>query len=138
MTKHDSHSLFNPSSVDFGRILVAILVFAGVLTSAGAQTAAGNLGNVWCLGDSWTDCWERKTWRRHLWQGLSVRGWTANFVGTLTTDSRCESGQAFDRDHNGIAGITARELLDLRLASWLAQLTPDTVLSLLGGNDENF
>lgn len=58
-----------------------------------------------------------------------------NFVGTRTTNRYCESGQQFDRDHNGVLGITAEEVLNQRLTPWLAALTPDTVLLLLGGND---
>lgn len=99
------------------------------------QFRPGDLGNLWCVGDSWTDCSAQHTWRRKLSQDLIAKGWIVDFVGTLTTTNPCESGQVFDREHDGVAGITATEVLGSALTNWLATVTPDTVLLLLGGND---
>ena len=52
-----------------------------------------------------------------------------------TIPTNCETGQTFDRDHNGISGITAEEVLTGRLSGWLNAVTPDTVLLTLGAND---
>lgn len=95
----------------------------------------GDLGNLWCLGDSYTQCFGSYTWRRQLSQDLDAAGWEVDFVGTLVSPANCETGQTFDRDHNGISGITAEEVLTDRLSGWLNAVTPDTVLLLLGGND---
>jgi len=99
------------------------------------QFSPGNLGNLWCIGDSWTDCSALRTWRRKLSQDLVATGWVVDFVGTITTPSLCEPGQSFDRQHDGIAGITALDVLNNNLNSWLTTVTPNTVLLLLGGND---
>jgi hypothetical protein len=99
------------------------------------QPRPGTLGNLWCLGDSWTDCFLNYSWRRKLSQDLEGAGWALDFVGTLNTPLACEAGQVFDRDHNGVSGITAEEVLNNRLPGWLSALDPDTVLLLLGGND---
>jgi len=119
------------------KMLAALLLLSGSGREgvAGDLAGPGNLGNLWCVGDSWTDCFIGFTWRRKLSQNLRAAGWQVNFVGTRTTNRLCETGQRFDRDHNGIAGMTAQELLDTRLTPWLNALTPDTVLLLIGGND---
>lgn len=104
--------------------------------SAQTTTAelAGNLGNLWCLGDSWTDCFEEVTWRRVLWQRLINEGWTVDFVGTHRDPASCESGQDYDRDHQGTSGVTAEETLH-EIDRLLRSVAPDTVLLMLGGND---
>ncbi len=99
------------------------------------HVSPGDLGDVWCIGDSWTQCFRNFTWRRKLSQDLESERWEFDFVGTLVTPPSCEPGQTFDRDHNGISGITALEVLNERLAAWLPVVAPDTVLLLLGGND---
>ncbi|MEM9017815.1 MAG: GDSL-type esterase/lipase family protein, partial [Verrucomicrobiota bacterium] len=92
------------------------------------------IGNLWCIGDSWTDCWDGTTWRRKLSQDLNAREYQVDFVGTQVSSSSCEPGQVFDRDHDGYLGITAGEFLtgiDVRLS----RFAPDTVLMMLGRND---
>ena len=92
------------------------------------------LGNVWCLGDSWTDCWEDTTWRRYLWQRLQAGDWTVDFVGANLDGSGCEAGQVYDRDHDGYGGITAETVL-AELDGILESIDPDTLLLMIGGND---
>ncbi len=92
------------------------------------------LGNVWCVGDSWTDCWEGTTWRRHLWQDLKEEDWTVDFVGTNLDVPDCEPGQSYDRDHDGYGGITAETVLE-EMDAILPSIDPDTLLLMIGGND---
>ena len=92
------------------------------------------LGNVWCVGDSWTDCWEGTTWRRYLWQDLQAEDWMVEFVGTNLDGPNCEAGQSYDRDHDGYAGITAETVLE-EMDAVLDAIEPDTLLLLIGGND---
>jgi len=103
---------------------------------ARTEHCSGTLGNLWCLGDSWTACLGGLTWRRNLWQDLTDAGWVVDFVGTVNDQGACDSGDAsFDDDHNGISGVEAAQVATDYLAGWLQDVTPDTVLLLLGGND---
>jgi lysophospholipase L1-like esterase len=92
------------------------------------------LGNVWCVGDSWTDCWRGTTWRRHLWQDLQAEDWTFDFVGTNLDGPNCGAGQSYDRDHDGYGGITAETFLE-EMDAVLPAIDPDTLLLMIGGND---
>lgn len=94
-----------------------------------------SLGNVWCVGDSWTDCYEDLTWRRQLFQDLTAEGVSFDFIGTEVSPASCETGEVFDRDHEGVGGITAAEVL-AEMPTLLDTVdTPDTVLLMIGGND---
>ncbi len=96
-----------------------------------------DLGKLWVIGDSWSVCFNGNTWRRKLYQDLISDGYTVDFVGTMKTWEGCDQGEEYDRDHNAVGGITAREALDEKLDSWLKEVSPDRVLMMLGGNDMN-
>ncbi|MEM7791042.1 MAG: GDSL-type esterase/lipase family protein [Verrucomicrobiota bacterium] len=93
------------------------------------------IGNLWSIGDSWTDCWEGTTWRRKLSQDLTSLGYSHDFIGSRTSDLSCEPGQTFDRDHDGYGAITAAQFL-VQFDTIASQIPPpNTLLLMLGGND---
>jgi lysophospholipase L1-like esterase len=77
------------------------------------------------LGDSITEGYPEPLW----WQ-LAQTGRAIDFVGSLQAGSSALP----DRDHNGISGATAQDLVAL-VPGLMAAYRPDVVLLLIGTND---
>lgn len=87
------------------------------------------------LGDSITagpGCW-----RAFLWNQLQTSGYTnIDFVGSVSDGGGCNSGFAYDFDHEGHGGFSATGIADNnQLPHWLNAARPDIVLMHLGTND---
>ena len=92
------------------------------------------------LGDSITEKFGKVSYRYWLWHGLHAAGWTGiEYVGSVKDPWATD----FDPDHEGHGSWSAHELLHGRpdrpgegnAEAWLAAITPDVVLMLMGTND---
>jgi lysophospholipase L1-like esterase len=109
--------------------LIAV-VACGVTAEALAQVPV----RIMPLGDSITagpGCW-----RAFLWNQLQAAGYTnIDFVGSVQGGG-CNSGSAYDVDHEGHSGFSATGIADNnQLPPWLSAARPDVVIMHLGTND---
>lgn len=85
------------------------------------------------LGDSITEgagSTTRSSYRAALWNKLSGRAGTLDFVGSL------QHGELPDRDHEGHSGWRIDQL-QANIATWLPAARPNVVLLHIGTNDMN-
>lgn len=74
-----------------------------------------------------------ESYRYSLWNNLDKAGYSVDFVGTLTDPYNYPT--SFDRDHEGVGGITSGQIL-LKISSVLDSVdTPNVVCLGVGVND---
>jgi lysophospholipase L1-like esterase len=136
------------------RVAAFLAVF--VLSAIASAEPVDDVHRILPLGDSITQAdAHRASYRYPLWKMLVDEGLAFDFVGSMRRHygEQLESsppqpdykGLAFDRDHEGHFGWTAREIVDGRsrgngsgsgkLADWVARYDADIALVHLGTND---
>lgn len=116
------------------RFAVQSLLLAAVACGVTSLAVAAPV-RIMPLGDSITagpGCW-----RAFLWDQLQTAGYTdIDFVGSVSDGGGCNSGFAYDFNHEGHGGFSATGIADNnQLPPWLNAASPDIVLMHLGTND---
>ncbi len=130
-------------------ILVAIFWLYSSLPEvyAGNNIIQNSTLKILPLGNSITQARQgRSSYRRPLYKAMVNAGYNVDFVGTLNEGYDCNPPNAtdFDRDHEGHAGWSAKEVLNGRskactgsgkLTDWIKNYDVDVALVHLGTND---